>query len=89
MLVTLPLFRSQLAVPVPLSIIAILAVTFAAGYTNPRTKWIIVFDVVSASLGLVIFGFQSIVGYGGMRDLLFFTNQILGLIFLFAFSFGV
>lgn len=89
MLVSLPFFRNDMAVPVIFSVLAILAVTFAAGYTNPKTKWILIFNTIVAAVGLVVFGMQAILGYSLQRDALFFVNLILALDFLFAFYYSV
>jgi hypothetical protein len=94
MLATLPFFKNEMAIPVAVSVFAIIAVTFAAGYTNPHARWILVFDVVVATLGLLVFGFHSILGYSeygmqGIREVLFYTNQVLALSFLAAFYFSV
>ena len=94
MLATLPFFKNELAIPVTFSVFAIIAVTFAAGYTNPHSRWILFFDVLVAGFGLLVFGFHSIAGYStygmqGVREVLFYTNQVLALSFLAAFYFSV
>ena len=94
MLATLPFFKNELAIPVGFSIFAIIAVTFAAGYTSPHSRWILIFDVIVAAFGLLVFGFHSITGYStngmqGVREVLFYTNQVLALSFLAAFYFSV
>jgi len=94
MLMTLPFFKNEMAVPIALSVFAIISVTFAAGYTNPYSRWILVFDVFIAGFGLLIFGSQAIHGYStygmqGIREVLFYTNQVLALSFLAAFYFSV
>lgn len=94
MLATLPFFKNELAIPIAYSVVAIIAVTFAAGYTNPHSRWILIFDVVVAGFGLLVFGFHSITGYSnygmqGVREVLFYTNQVLALSFLAAFYFSV
>ncbi len=94
MLATLPFFKDELAVPIAYSVVAIIAVAFAAGYTNPHSRWILVFDVVVAALGLLVFGVNAINGYStygmqGVREVLFYTNQVLAFSFLAAFYFSV
>ncbi|MEI6345952.1 MAG: hypothetical protein WCO79_01850 [bacterium] len=94
MLATLPFFKNELAIPVGYSVFAIIAVTFAAGYTNPHSRWILMFDSVIAALGLLVFGFHSVTGYSdygmeGLRQILFYTNQVLAMCFLAAFYFSV
>lgn len=94
MLATLPLFKNELAIPVVYSVFAIIAVTFAAGYTNPHSRGILVFDGVVAVLGLLVFGFSSVTGYSdygmdSIRQVLFYTNQVVALCFLAAFYFSV
>lgn len=94
MLATLPFLKGELAVPIVYSVIAIIAVTFAAGYTNPHSRWVLIFDVAVAATGLMVFGFNAISGYStygmqGLREVLFYTNQVLALSFLAAFYFSV
>ncbi len=95
MLATLPFFKAETAVPVAYSVLAIVAVTFAAGYTNPHSRWILIFDSLISLLGLIIFGFHSILGYSkygmmdGVRHFLFYTDHLIALCFLAAFYFSV
>ena len=94
MLATLPFFKNEMAIPIAFSVFAIIAVTFAAGYTNPHSRWILIFDVAVAAFGLLVFGIHSITGYStygmeGVREVLFYTNQVLALSFLAAFYFSV
>lgn len=94
MLATLPFFRSLIDGNVIVSIFVIIALVFAAGYTNPHTRWIIIFDVIVSCLGLLIFGFSAIQGYtgesmDGIRQYLFITNQVLAITYLIGFYFSV
>jgi cation transport ATPase len=85
MLATLPFLHVRVSAPVFLSIVFILVLTFAAGFTNPRQKWNITINTVISLVGFSIFTFEAVTRFESIFDLLFATNMSLACLFLFAF----
>jgi hypothetical protein len=88
MAVTLPFFQNFIPEPIFLSILSILLVTFFAGTTNPRQRWTIVLDACVAAVGLAVFEYYAVTNYGSSHEWIFWTNQLISLIFLFSFYFA-
>jgi hypothetical protein len=93
MLTTLPFFKNEMAIPVGYSVLSLVVMMFAAGYTNPKMRWTLLLDTVIGGIGLAVFGFQSILAYStqasGVREYLFYTNQLLAIAFLVGFYYSV
>lgn len=87
MLITIP-SKNLLPAHIFVSLVSILIVDLAAALTNPRQRWIIIFDAVVAAVGLITFEYNSIVSYD-TADPVFWINQILALIFFLAFYFSI
>ncbi len=91
-IVTHPFFKSSLSSTfLPITLLAVVVLTFLAGFTNSKHKWIIVVDVIASAIGFVVFSYQSIINYndGSTYFAFFFINLVISLLFLFAFYFGV
>ncbi len=86
MLVTLPFLNPKLPVPVISSISIILAIGIFAGFTNPLQKPTALLNTIVSTIALVIFEYFAVKTYmeSSFGNLMFFVNQILALIFLFA-----
>jgi|TARA_Y100000310_G_scaffold345555_1_gene466486 amino acid permease len=74
--------------PFDASILIIIILLFAilAGFTSPRQKWVAAANVLVATLALIIFGYNAVVGYStdGPFTLTSIVRQALALIFFFA-----
>lgn len=88
MLIGLPFFKNQIPYPLSLSIITIVILIFLAGLTNPKLVWITFVEVTISALGFFVFEYFAIFKFTNFSDLFFWTNQILALLFFFAFYFA-
>ena len=89
LLLGLPLLRDLIPVPFYVTIFAILAVVFVAGLTNPAQKWLSFVDVVTSSIGFIVFEYYAVLTFSSADDFFFFLiNQTLAALFLFAFYFA-
>lgn len=86
MVLSLPLINNLLPVNTFISILIILGLGFLAGLTNPEQKWTVVLDTIIALVALSIFEYYAIGAFldGSVTDPLFYINQLLAIIFLFA-----
>lgn len=86
MLLTLPFLDPRLPVPVSLSILAILIIGIIAGVTNPVKKSTAIVNTGISAIALTVFEYYAVKTYlaASFSNLMFFVNQILALIFLFA-----
>ena len=91
MLLTLPFVNKILPVPLLVSILAILFLGIFAAITNPMQKWTSMINVlisVSAFANFVYYTVDSYYKYS-IQSLLFWTNQTLSIIFLFAIYYSI
>ncbi|MDP2632729.1 MAG: hypothetical protein Q8P25_03325 [Candidatus Curtissbacteria bacterium] len=89
LLLSLPLLRSLIPIPIYVSIFAILALVFVAGLTNPAQKWLSAVDVITSSVGFIVFEYYAVLTFSSAEDFFFFLiNQTLAALFLFAFYFA-
>jgi len=90
MILTLPFFTNLLPVPLFISILAIVVVAIVAGATNPLQKSVAWFNLVTAAVAFLVFEYYAVDAYMmySADSVLFFTNQILALIFFFAVYFS-
>ena len=86
MLLALPFLYSNISIPILLSTFAILAITFLAGFTNPKQKKVAYFNAGASVVGFIVFEYYSVVAYSesGAISLFLFINQVLAMIFFFA-----
>lgn len=86
MLFLLPFFTDYIPVSTNLAILIILSLGVFAGVTNPQQKSVAVINTVVAVAGVTVFGFYAIDSYlqYSYRNLYFWANQTLAIIFLFA-----
>jgi len=91
MLMGLPTVKSYTHLPTLFSVVAILVLGLAAGFTNPKQLWGAVVNAVIALVGFVIFESYSVWAYGhySATDKFFIVTLALGFIFLFAVYFSV
>lgn len=86
MLITLPFFNNKLPVETVGSLCGIIILSLAASSIAPRKKLFIILDPLISIGALLIFGYYAVVTYNtyGFFNPLFFINQVLAIIFLFA-----
>jgi hypothetical protein len=92
MLVSFPLFKEFISLPMYFSIFSVVAVVFLAGFQNPRQRFIILLNTVAATTACVIFEYEAIIFSASpllsSGDFIyypyFWVNQALALIFLVA-----
>lgn len=86
MVLSLPLINNLLPVNAFVSILIILGLGFLAGLTNPEQKWTVVLDTIIALVALSIFEYFAVNAFleGSITNPLFYINQLLAIIFLFA-----
>lgn len=86
MLITLPFVKELLPVPLPISILAILFLGIFAAVTNPIQMWTITANVIVSIVAFLVFEYFSIDAFNkfSIESLLFWVNQTLSVIFLFA-----
>ncbi len=91
MLVTLPILRDLISIPLMVSLLTILIISIAAGLTNPRYLWVAFLNTVIAGGALLIFEYYAVDAYArySLQNLLFLTNQILAINFLAALYYSV
>lgn len=91
MLITLPFVNDLLPVSLPISILGILFLGIFAAITNPLQIWTTIFNVAISIIAFLIFEYYSIDAYYkfSFQSLLFWTNQILSIIFLFAIYYSI
>jgi hypothetical protein len=85
MLGTLPFFANLLPAPFFSTIIVVLIIGVVAGLTNPRQLGIAVISVIIAILAFATFEYYAVISYLQYSlSGLFWTNQILAIIFFIA-----
>lgn len=91
MSVALPFLNTNLPVPVIFSILAILCIGALAGFTNPVLKSTAIINSGVSTIGLIVFEYYAVRAYITVSfiNLMFVVNQILALIFLFAFYYSI
>lgn len=91
MSVTLPFLNTNLNVPVIVSIFAIVSIAVLAGFTNPVLRSTAVINTSVSAIGLVVYEYYAVQAYlvASFINLMFFVNQILALIFLFALYYSI
>jgi hypothetical protein len=88
-MVTTAFYRSIISVPIPISMLGVMVLILAAGFTTHKNRSVILFDLVVSLFST--FYFEYIVLYGSYtgKDTLFWIYQALALNFLFALYFSV
>ncbi len=75
-----------------LVILGVLAFATLGGLTNPKQRWVSVFDVIVAILSLIVFESLLLNSYGALPesfDILFIIRQSLAVLFFFALYYSV
>ncbi len=90
MLIGTPIFKYKLLIAQSFGgIIAIVGIAIFAGLTNPKSRWVIVIDLLISISAAFIFGYQVIMSYHNtFFDLFFLANALLAVLALFAVYFS-
>ncbi len=93
MIITLPFFSALLPFPVVISSIGVLIIGFVAGMTSPRQSWVIILNLLVSVAGLALFEYYAVSAYHiqpqtQTTGLLFWTDELLALIFFFTLYFS-
>ena len=90
MLVTLPFVAYLLPVQFFTSIVVILFLSIFAALTNPKQKWTAILNNIVSIVGFLIMEYYAIISFYqySVASLLFWTNQILSIIFLLSLYYG-
>lgn len=86
---TLPFLRAHTSTTIFYSLVVVLLLAFFAGMTSPKFKKIIFSDAIVSMVGFTVFAYQGIANFETILDLLFLTNFVLAILFLFAFYWSV
>ena len=86
MIGTLPFVNHLLPVSSVVSIIVVIMIGSLAGFLSPKKGWVIILDFVISMGGVLVFEVYAIDSYAKQQagGLLFFINQTLAIVFLFA-----
>lgn len=90
MLIATPLFKYKLLIVQSFAgIIAVVGIAIFAGLTNPRSRWVMVIDLMISVSAFLIFGYQTIITYTNtLNDSFFLTNLLLAVLAIFAVYFS-
>lgn len=90
MIITFPFVVERLSVSVYASIFATVFIGLFAGITNPAQKWSNVLNTIISVIAVVVFEYYAVDIYSrlGAGNLLFWSNQLLAIIFFSAFYFS-
>lgn len=84
-LIMTPFFRDRIPFPEFLSVFGAIILSMFAGFTNPNSKMIILFDFIISISALFIFGYEMLKSfYGNIFDPFFIGNVLLSIMSLFA-----
>jgi hypothetical protein len=91
MVIGLPAVKEYVNVPVAFSVMAIVILGMAAGFTNPVQLWDAGMNAGIAAIGLLVFETAAVASYtpGTGPSSFFITNMVLGFLFLLAVYFSV
>ncbi|MDO8482630.1 MAG: hypothetical protein Q7S86_02315 [bacterium] len=93
MLVSLPFFSDLIPASPTFSLLAVVAISLAAGLINPLMRSAVLFNIVVSIVAMLIFEYQAIRLYGTLtlatEGVFFFINQVLALNFFLATYYGV
>ena len=90
MIISYPFFSSFISLPIPLSIIGVIALAIFGGLMNPKQKWIMALNTIIPIVAFVIFEYAAVYTYLNLspaQDVhvaFFWVNQALSLLFFFA-----
>lgn len=88
MLITLATLKHVLPIGTFVVIFAILIIGLFAGLTNPLQRWVAALDTLISLVALTTFEYHAVIGYTDLGDVLFWLNQLLAIVFFFAFYFA-
>lgn len=91
MAIMLPIFTSQIPLPTPLAIGAIIIIGLMAGFTDPKRHWVAWVNVCICVITVLIAESTAIQAYAdySAASLFFWFNQVIVVIFFIALYFSV
>ncbi|HLC44575.1 MAG TPA: hypothetical protein VJK50_01915 [Patescibacteria group bacterium] len=91
MLLGLPWFIKYLNIPLPISLVSMLALALAAGATSPVLRWTGVVNVVISIVGFLVFEWYAVDAYiqYSPSSKFFAANQVLAFVLLFSVYYSV
>lgn len=89
MIITLPFIKVNITSPLFYSNLIIIILFFFAGMTNPNQKKIIIGDAMVSLAGFIFFGRAAMNVFSGDFNILFTTNIVIAVIFLFTLYWSV
>lgn len=90
-LVAIPFDAALLNFYFTIGIVGVLLLTLFAGFTSPRSKWIIIGSVVVSALGFLTFEYFAVGHYlntHSITDIVFLIRQAIALTFILAVYFS-
>ncbi|MEQ1849801.1 MAG: hypothetical protein ABL890_04385 [Candidatus Peribacteraceae bacterium] len=88
MLITYPFLKERIEYPDFVSVLGMLVMVLLAGLVNPLVKWMTYVQATISILGFGLFEYYAISNIA-LADVLFWTNQILALLFFCAVYFSI
>lgn len=92
MIITMPVLQQSLSALTFVSLAAIVAIAFFAGFTNPAQEKSVLWDTLVSLAALVIFEYHAVLAYRATQsfwDLNFLVNELLAIIFFFALYYSM
>lgn len=89
MLISLPFVKDLIPVSIFFAVLGIDVVVVVAGLMSPGHRWTALVNVVLSVIALPIFEYYAVTRPQPLSDLLFWINQSLAAVFLFALYFSV
>ncbi len=92
MIIMMPVLQQSLSALTFISLAAIVAIAFFAGFTNPAQEKSVLWDTLVSLGALVIFEYHAILAYRAAQtfwNMNFVTNEVLAVIFFFALYYSM
>lgn len=89
MVLTLPFFKEITNINIFIPIFIMLVLAFAAGLTNPQSRWSIIMDTIVSGFAFIAFEYCAVTKFYDLTDSFFWTNQILAILFFLAFYYSI
>ena len=92
-ILTLPLFANLIPVQSAISVLIIIALSFLSGFVSPLHRAVAGLNALVSAGAVFFFEYYAVAAYilpegTEHKDLFFYTNQVLAIIFFFALYYG-
>ena len=88
MLITMPFFKDWIFFPTHISVLAVVILALASGFTAPRQTWVYALDLIVSVIGVLVFGFIAVEKSGVYPLNFIMDNLVLAVLFLVALYFS-